>query len=353
MDGLLATDNGLTRHHLLTRDHSLAKEETGLRDRSQPPAAFPARELRVGTRRSPLALQQTESVIARLRALFPHWRFVRKEIVTQGDVTLGRTLPEFGQTGVFVKEIETALLEGSIDIAVHSLKDMPIRQPDGLVIAAVPERADARDALVLASRHRGKGLGVMTLPEGARIGTGSFRRSAQLRAVRPDFQVSPVRGTVQTRLRKLEDEGFDAIILAAAGLERLGMDEEIGEKIPLDIALPAPGQGALGVQAREDDAELLAALRHVEHGSTRAATDAERAVLAALGGGCYVPIGAYARTEGDRLVVKGVVVSRDGTESVRDSLEGDVADGSALGQTLGERLREQGAQRLLDDFEPR
>lgn len=327
-----------------------------MRDRPpqlRPPGEFPPREIRVGTRRSPLALQQTESVIARLRAVFPHWRFVRKEIVTQGDVTLGRTLPEFGQTGVFVKEIETALLEGSIDIAVHSLKDMPIRQPDSLVMAAVPERADARDALVLASRHRGKGIGVLTLPEGARIGTGSFRRSAQLRAVRPDFQVAPVRGTVQTRLRKLEDEGFDAVILAVAGLERLGLHGEIGEKIPLDIALPAPGQGALAVQAREDDPELLAALRHIEHRETRAATDAERAVLAALGGGCYVPIGAYAEVKGERLVVTGVVVSHDGSRAVRDSVEGDVADGAALGQALGQRLQEQGAQSLLEDYEPR
>lgn len=309
-----------------------------------------AKDIRVGTRGSPLALRQTDDVLARLRAAHPGRRFHRREITTRGDVVLSKTLSEFGQRGVFVKELEVALLDGSIDVAVHSLKDMPTEQPDGLVVAAVVGRADPRDALVLAARHRERGLTLETLPEGARIGTGSTRRAAQLRALRADLRVEPVRGNLQTRLRKLEEEGFDGLILAAAGLDRLDMGHLITERIPLDVCLPAPGQGALALETRADDGDVVELVRRVEDASVRAATDAERTVLAALGGGCHVPIGAYGRVEGERLELEGSVLAPDGSVSLRARVEGAAADAVALGQELARLLRERGADELLARF---
>lgn len=309
-----------------------------------------AKDIRVGTRGSPLALRQTDDVLARLRAAHPGLRFHRREITTRGDVVLSKTFSEFGERGVFVKELEVALLDGSIDVAVHSLKDMPTEQPEGLIVAAVVGRADPRDALVLAARHRERGLTLATLPEGARIGTGSTRRVAQLRAMRADLRVEPVRGNLQTRLRKLEEEGFDALILAAAGLDRLDMGHLIAERIPLDVCLPAPGQGALGLETRADDDDTVELVRRVEDAPVRAATDAERTVLAALGGGCHVPVGAYGRVEGGRLELEGCVLAPDGSASLRARVEGPAADAVALGQELARVLQERGADELLARF---
>lgn len=311
-----------------------------------------AEDVRVGTRGSPLALRQTDDVLVRLRAAHPGRRFHRREITTRGDVVLGKTLAEFGERGVFVKELEVALLNGSIDVAVHSLKDMPTEQPAGLTVAAVVGRADPRDALVLAARHRERGLTLATLPKGARIGTGSTRRAAQLRALRSDLRVEPVRGNLQTRLRKLEEEGFDGLILAAAGLDRLELGHLIAERIPLDVCLPAPGQGALALETRADDGEAVELVRRVEDAPVRAATDAERALLAALGGGCHVPIGAYGRVEGERLVLEGTVLAPDGSAAVRARVEGPAAAAAALGRELARVLRERGAEELLARFAP-
>jgi len=249
----------------------------------------------VGTRSSPLALRQTEEVLARLRSLHPELTFEVKTITTQGDAILDRPLPSFGGRGVFVKEMELALQEGTVDMAVHSLKDMPTQLPPGLALAAVTSRRDPSDCLVLASRHREAGLTLDTLPPGARIGTGSLRREAQLRAYRPDLRVESVRGNLQTRLRKLEEEGFDALILATAGLQRLGMEQLIAQTLPMEVCLPAPGQGALALETRADDEAVRTLLEPLGEPEATAEVTGERAVLAALGGGCHVPVGARGR----------------------------------------------------------
>jgi hydroxymethylbilane synthase len=293
----------------------------------------------IGSRGSQLALWQARWVQARLAELGLESRI--EIIKTTGDKVLSVPLSSVGGKGLFTKEIEDALLAREVDLAVHSLKDLPTEIPTGLQITAIPEREDARDAMV---GHR-----LSELREGARVGTSSLRRSAQLRRLRPDLQVESVRGNVDTRLRKLDEGQYDSIVLAAAGLTRLGWSSRIAEFLEPDVMCPAVGQGALAIETRVGEN----ACRALEHAPTRAAVTAERALLSALGGGCLTPIGAHARVEGEQLHLMAIVLSADGARSVGDRAEGPVTEAQRIGRELGEKLLEQGAARLLDRSEPR
>jgi len=290
----------------------------------------------LGTRGSQLARRQTDWVAARLRERVPDIEIGIEIITTQGDRVLDTPLPQIGDKGLFTREIENALLQGHVHAAVHSLKDLPTELPDGLMLAAICERADVRDALV--TKHH---CALRDLPHGARIGTSSLRRAAQLRAYRADFQIVNLRGNVDTRLRKSETDDYDAIVLAAAGLIRLGHANRIAEFLPLDVMLPAPGQGALAVEICADDADTRALVAMLDHAPTRAATDAERAFLRALGGGCQVPIAAFAQVSGDALHLRGLVASEDGTRIARGEVSGRVSDAEALGKQLASKISEQ------------
>jgi len=295
--------------------------------------------LTIGSRGSQLALWQARWIQARLAELGEECRI---EIIhTTGDRITDVPLAKVGTKGLFTKEIEEALLRGDIDVAVHSMKDMPTETPAGLTIAAVPEREDPRDAMV--------GIELKDLPAGAHIGTSSLRRSAQLRALRPDFVVDSIRGNVDTRLRKLEDQHFDAIVLAAAGLRRLGLDARIAELLEPDVMCPAVGQGALAVETRDDGGLAQKICARLNHAETRAAVTAERAVLARLGGGCQVPIGAHARIARGLLHIDAVVVSPEGDMIVRMASSGPVNEAEAIGSALGDELLAAGGREILED----
>ncbi len=298
----------------------------------------------LGTRGSKLALAQSEWVAARLRGLGADVSL--KVVRTLGDHQQSAPPdPPIG-VGVFVREIEQALLGGDISLAVHSLKDVPTEQREGLEIAAIPQREDPSDALVnLQGGAAGSGLG--DLADGARVGTGSLRRAAQLRAHRSDLQFVPVRGNVDTRLRKLEEGDFEALVLASAGLIRLGLTDRITERLPLDICLPAPGQGALALQIRGDDGATRALISRLDHAPSRAAVTAERAFLERLGGGCAIPVGALAQVNGGHLILRGVIADKEGKRLLRDSIEAAAADPSRAGATLAERLLAAGARDML------
>ncbi len=255
-------------------------------------------------------------------------------IKTTGDKDQTRSLADLGGLGVFTKEIENALLAHEIDLAVHSLKDLPTETANGLTIVAIPEREDPRDCIV--SRH---GVGLSQLPRGARIGTSSARRTAHLLALRPDAQIVPLRGNVDTRLRKAQTEEYDAVVLAAAGIIRLGRASEITEYLSLDSFLPDPGQGALAIEIRADDTELASLVSQLDHAPTRAAVTAERAFLRALGGGCRMPIGAYSEMRGTQLYLRGIVASDDGKEISRGEIGGDATRAEALGAELATKLQ--------------
>ncbi len=300
------------------------------------------RTITVGTRRSELALTQTDWVIKRLQELAPSFSYQREEIVTRGDRILNVTLSKIGGKGLFVKEIEEALLDGRIDLAVHSMKDMPALLPDGLVIGAVTEREDPRDCLIV----RGDPRSLAELPSGAVIGTSSLRRQAQLMAHRPDLVIQPVRGNINTRIGKLQAGEYDGIILAAAGLKRLDWTDQIDEFLSLDVMLPAVGQGALAVQCRADDEEMLELLRILNHPATEQAIQAERAFLHRLDGGCQLPVGAYATVEGEEVRLRGLVASPDGKLLLQDERKGGHPE--EVGRELAEELLKQGADRLLE-----
>jgi len=291
----------------------------------------------IGSRGSQLALWQARHIAARLEQLGEQTRI--EIIKTTGDKITDVPLAKVGTKGLFTKEIEEALLDGRIDLAIHSLKDLPTEIPAGLTIAAVPEREDPRDAMV--------GARLSELPAGAKVGTSSLRRAAQLRMVRPDLAIESLRGNLDTRVRKLDEGQYRAIVLAAAGLTRLGWAHRIAEILPPEVMCPAVGQGALAVETRQEGEarDICAAL---DHAATRAAVTAERAVLAALGGGCQVPIGAYAVIEGDSLGLVGAVIAPDGDRMVRKSDRGAVADAAEIGRRLGEALLIDGAREILD-----
>ncbi len=297
------------------------------------------------TRPSALARWQTRWVIAALKAAHPGLVCEEKIIATQGDKILDKPLPEIGGKGLFTQELESELLSGAVHCAVHSLKDLPVENPDGLTVGCVPVRSEVRDALI--SKH---GYSLKTLPPGALVGTSSLRRGAQLLAARPDVITASLRGNVDTRLRKALEGQYDAIILAGAGLTRLGLEKYITEWMPLEVMLPAPGQGALAVQCRVNDASTLSLLAALEDASTRDAVTAERQFLLGLGGGCAVPVAAYAQTA-DRgrqtvILLTGLVISLDGKQAVKVSGQG--TDAIQLGNELAQQSIAQGASDILN-----
>jgi hydroxymethylbilane synthase len=291
----------------------------------------------IASRGSQLALWQAHWVEGQLRALGHE---VRIEIIkTTGDKITDVPLAKVGTKGLFTKEIEEALLDGRADLAVHSLKDLPTELPEGLVLAAVPEREDPRDAII--------GMRLGELPEGAKVGTSSLRRAAQLRKLRPDLVIESVRGNLDTRLRKLDEGQYDAILLAAAGLKRLGWADRIAEVLDPERMCSAVGQGALAIETRAGGAGFDA-VRVLDHADTHAAVAAERGVLGSLGGGCQVPIGAYATVVEGRVRVQAIVASPDGSEVIRGEAEGAETDADGTGRALGADLLERGARRSLD-----
>lgn len=292
----------------------------------------------IGSRGSQLALWQAHWLESRIAA---HGEACRIEIIrTTGDKITDVPLAKVGGKGLFTKEIEDALLAGNVDVAVHSLKDMPTGLPAGLVLQAVPEREDPHDALVGRKLHE--------LASGACVGTSSLRRSAQLRAFRPDLQVETIRGNVDTRLRKLDEGRLDAIVLAAAGLKRLGWADRIAEVLPGEICCPAAGQGALAIETRDDDGLGARVCRTFDDPAARAAVTAERSLLGALGGGCQVPIGAHARVMDGRLSMRAVVAAPDGSRLVKGLREGVSSDAAALGADLAQELLARGARAILE-----
>jgi hydroxymethylbilane synthase len=297
-------------------------------------------QLTFATRPSPLARWQTARVIELLRLAYPDLACSEYIITSNGDRLLDRPLPEIGGKGLFTSELENAVLSGRVQAAVHSLKDLPVENTPGLMIAAIPEREAAQDVLVAADGQR-----LSDLPEGARVGTCSLRRAAQLLARRPDLTILPVRGNVDSRVRKVMDGEYDAIVLAQAGLTRLGLQAYISEVFPLDVMLPAPGQGALAVQCRADDVETLELLAAIHDPLVAAAVGAERAFLSSLGGGCSLPVAAFAQKNNGTIILTGAVISPDGKQSIR--LSAVDQEPQKLGQRLAELVLERGAAELL------
>lgn len=301
--------------------------------------------IRIATRRSPLAKWQANHVSELLRQRDPGLEVRLHELVTRGDKILEVPLAEVGGKGLFVKEIEDALLAGDAEIAVHSMKDLPALLAPGLTLGAVPEREDPRDALC---SPRWKTLSA--LPHGARVGTSSLRRGAQLKALRPDLQLEMVRGNVETRLRKAS-EGLDAVVLAYAGLRRLGLAEHATYVFPPEEMLPAVAQGALALECRADDAATLQRLAALDHTATRVRVEAERGFLARIEGGCQVPIAGHATLEGEQVRLRVLVASLDGTRVIRGERVGPHAEARALGVSLAEELLSKGADQILLETE--
>ncbi len=307
--------------------------------------------LTIGTRGSTLARWQAAWVQAQLQAAWPDLQCELRLFQTSGDKILDKPLPEIGGKGLFTEELENALRSGEIDLAVHSLKDLPIDNAAGLTLAAIGERDDPRDVLISRQYHT-----LAHLPRGARVGTSSLRRAAQLLAARPDLKILPLRGNVDTRLRKAMQGEYAAIVLAAAGVLRLGLASHIAEYLSFDVMLPAPGQGAVAVQCRADDVRTIDLLRPIDHAPTRSAVSAERAFLNGLGGGCSAPVAAYAEaavssqrsaisSQPSIIRLTGLVASTDGQHVIRVSGEG--ADPGVLGNELARQALAQGAQELL------
>ncbi len=312
----------------------------------------PPRTIRIGSRKSQLALVQTYWVQEQLQKHFPDRIFEVQTMDSQGDKILDVALSKIGDKGLFTQELENAMLNQEIDLAVHSLKDLPTNLPAGLMLGVVTEREDPADALVVHEQHKDKQID--TLPEGAVIGTSSLRRLAQLRHHYPHLAFKDVRGNLNTRLAKLDAGGYDALILAAAGLQRLDMADRIHQLLPATISLHAVGQGALGIECRTDDQEVLGLLKALEHLPTAQRCYAERAFLRDLEGGCQVPIGVNTEIEGDRLTLKGIVASIDGQRIVEGTVSGvitaDTASAESLGTQLATDLRRQGAQEILAEI---
>jgi hydroxymethylbilane synthase len=309
------------------------------------PTAPSPRRLRIATRESALAMWQAEHIRARLSAMYPGCAIELLGLTTQGDRILDQPLSSIGGKGLFIKELEVAMDEDRADLAVHSLKDVPMEMPPGFTLAAISAREDPRDAFV-SDRY----AGLAELPKGAVVGTSSLRREAQLRERHPHLAIEPLRGNVNTRLRKLDEGRYDAIILAAAGLKRLGFGGRIAALLPPDECLPAPGQGALALECRSDRAHILAALAPLADLGTTLATAAERAFSRALGGSCHTPLAAYAEWEEGTLWLRGLLAGRDGREVLRGEVEAGVEDAGAaalLGQELADDFLARGAARFI------
>lgn len=297
--------------------------------------------LRIGSRGSKLALWQAEWVKARLETLGTACEI--QIIKTTGDKILDVPLAQIGGKGLFTKEIEEALLDGRIDLAVHSLKDLPTEVPEGLTIACIPDREDPRDAMV--------GSTLAALPAGARVGTSSLRRAAQLRSLRPDVEILDVRGNVDTRLRKQQEGQYDALVMASAGLTRLGLDSHIAEYLDPTVFLPAVAQGALAVETRADEGRAWQLCQSLSDQRALAEITAERALLAGLGGGCQVPLGAFATVDGDQLLLRAVVVSGDGRTAIRKELAGLANDARSVGEQLAASFMNSEAAAIIRDIE--
>ncbi len=303
------------------------------------------RTIHIGTRGSKLALWQANWVQSQLQQQYPDTSIQIVIIKTKGDKILDVPLAKVGGKGLFVKEIEEALLDGRIDLAVHSMKDMPADLPAELTIGAIPKREKSQDVLV--SR-----LGNLSdLPAGARIGTSSLRRAAQLLWTRPDIQIEPLRGNLDTRLRKLDAGNMDAIVLAAAGMRRLGLEQRIREYLNMDVMLPAAGQGALCIEIRKDDSETAALISSLDDADTRAVVLGERSFLHRLGGSCQVPIAAHGHIKADHYTLIGLVAEPDGSRILRSEMSGSVADTQAIGKNLAETLMNQGALAIIEKLQ--
>ncbi len=308
---------------------------------SQAPNKTPSR-LVIASRESALAMWQAEHIRDRLRALYPQTQVSILGMTTQGDQILDVTLSKIGGKGLFVKELETALENGSADIAVHSLKDVPMNLPEGFILACIGEREDPRDAFVSNNFAN-----LAALPAGAVVGTSSLRRESQLRARFPHLKIEPLRGNVQTRLRKLDEGQYAAIILAAAGLKRLGLGNRIRDIITSEDSLPAVGQGALGIECRADRTDLVGILAPLHHADTAACVLAERAMSRALSGSCQVPLGGFAEVSGNQLRMRGFVATPDGARLLRAEQTGSVNNPEALGNAVAQDLLAQGAGEIL------
>ena len=300
------------------------------------------RKLVIASRESALAMWQARHIQARLQALYPEATVEILGMTTTGDQILDSPLARIGGKGLFVKELEQALADGRADLAVHSMKDVPMNLPEGFALAATSEREDPRDAFVSVNYQR-----LEDLPDGSVVGTSSLRRQSQLQARFPQLKIESLRGNLQTRLRKLDEGQYAAIILAAAGLKRLGLESRITQLLAPANSIPAVGQGALGIEIRADRDDVRAWLAPLNDAGTAACVEAERAMSRALAGSCTVPLGAYAQIEGDVLRISGFVATPDGSELVRESAEGTPADADAIGRALAQKLVAQGADRIL------
>ena len=305
-------------------------------------AAAPPPRIVIASRESALAMWQAEHIQARLRAMYPGTEVSIVGMTTQGDRMLGVSLATIGGKGLFIKELEDALMRDAADLAVHSLKDVPMHMPEGFMLAAITERADPRDAFVSVRYGTLDGL-----PRGARVGTSSLRRESQLRARYPHLDIHPLRGNVQTRLRKLDEGAYDAVILAAAGLKRLGLAERITSLLTPEESLPAVGQGALGIECRSDRPGIAAVLAPLNHEATAHCVTAERALSRSLAGSCTVPLAGYADLHDGRLRLRGYVGAPDGTRVVRGEVQGPVEAAERLGRDLAEDMKRRGAAEIL------
>lgn len=303
------------------------------------------REIVIGTRESKLAMWQANWVVENLKEANPAYRFRIVGMRTQGDNILDVALAKIGDKGLFTKELELAMLRGDIDLAVHSMKDLPTVLPEGLIIGAVCRREYPGDVLIAK-----EGKSLEELPYGALIGTSSLRRSAQLLNYRSDLKMVTLRGNINTRLRKLEEEGLDAIVLASAGITRMGWGNRITQTLPFDICLPAVGQGAIGVEIRRDHEEITRLVSRIDHTESRCAIQAERSFLKQLEGGCQVPIGSLGTVDNSRLILEGLVASLDGKKVVRSSITGRLGEAEILGQRLAEKLLKMGAGDILQEM---
>lgn len=301
----------------------------------------------MGTRGSKLALKQANWVASNLKQLYPQLKIETKIIKTKGDKILNSPLSKIGTKGLFVKELEDALLNREIDLAVHSMKDVPTDLPKGLIIGAITERIDVRDALISKGNHK-----LNELASGSLIGTSSLRRKAQLLAFRSDLEIVDLRGNLNTRLKKLEQNELNAIVIAVAGLIRLGLKDKITQILPIDISLPAAGQGALGIEIRKDDDEIKELISNLDKPHSHIAIKAERSFLSELGGGCQIPIGVLGTIEGEILNLKGVIASVDGKKLIRSEIKGPNDAPERIGKELAKKVIELGAREILRNVHP-
>lgn len=304
-------------------------------------STFP-KKLVIATRESALAMWQAHFIQRRLQALYPDTAVDILGMTTTGDQIQDTPLARIGGKGLFVKELEQALADGRADLAVHSMKDVPMHLPEGFMLAAIGEREDPRDAFISNDY-----ASLDDLPRGSVVGTSSLRRQSQLQAYSPHLKIEPLRGNLQTRLRKLDEGQYAAIILAAAGLKRLGLEARIRQYIPADQSIPAVGQGALGIEINAERQDLLPILAPLNHAATAYCVEAERSMSRALAGSCTVPLGAFAECKGDEIHMIGFVASTDGTEMLREAIQGTVNQAENLGQTLAQKLIDRGADRIL------